>query len=555
MVAPVFADTVVLYHTSDVHGGYSVHQAKRNGEQQPRGGFAALSALIQKETNPDLLIDSGDTFQGTPEGNFSKGNATVELMNRLGYSAMVPGNHDFDYGMPVLEKMARHFNFPVLAANVYEKTTKKNPSFMHPYIVRVAGGHKIAILGLAGTHTATSTLPANVKDYYFGDEPKEARKWVKKIMRKEKPDAIIILAHIGLGGPLGGKRIDVKADKILPEMEQYGTLAVARAVKGYPVVIFGGHNHTAIFNSYKDETSGVLLAESGSSLYNATRVTLDFDEKTGKLANTSGKLVELWISETGSDDSILPVIEKYKNEADAVMNQKISYTNVELNRNFREGALDSLAGDWFSDAMRRQAPADIGVQNSGGVRTNIAAGDITNRDIYQIMPFDNTLVVTQLSGQQVFDMVNDSIHLKGGNPVTTLQFSGLKAEWKITGEGENAKTEVAKVDLCNKTCDDENPVWTPVDFTKTYDVATNNYLVTGGNGGKVIGAGKIVRDNQVLLRDILIKDVKAIPVTKEPYGPRLIRQADKKADNSQAAEPEKTEAAKNETPAAVPAVK
>lgn len=555
MVAPVFADTVVLYHTSDVHGGYSVHQAKRNGEQQPIGGFAALSALIQKETNPYLLIDSGDTFQGTPEGNFSKGNATVELMNRLGYSAMVPGNHDFDYGMPVLEKMARHFNFPVLAANVYEKTTKKNPSFMHPYIVRVAGGHKIAILGLAGTHTATSTLPANVKDYYFGDEPKEARKWVKKIMRKEKPDAIIILAHIGLGGPLGGKRIDVKADKILPEMEQYGTLAVARAVKGYPVVIFGGHNHTAIFNSYKDETSGVLLAESGSSLYNATRVTLDFDEKTGKLANTSGKLVELWISETGSDDSILPVIEKYKNEADAVMNQKISYTNVELNRNFREGALDSLAGDWFSDAMRRQAPADIGVQNSGGVRTNIAAGDITNRDIYQIMPFDNTLVVTQLSGQQVFDMVNDSIHLKGGNPVTTLQFSGLKAEWKITGEGENAKTEVAKVDLCNKTCDDENPVWTPVDFTKTYDVATNNYLVTGGNGGKVIGAGKIVRDNQVLLRDILIKDVKAIPVTKEPYGPRLIRQADKKADNSQAAEPEKTEAAKNETPAAVPAVK
>jgi len=527
MAMPAAADTVVLYHTSDVHGGYSVHQAKRNGEQKPIGGFAALSSLIHKEKNPYLLLDSGDTFQGTPEGNFSKGAATVELMNLLGYSAMVPGNHDFDYGMDVLKKMAKGFNFPVLSTNMYEKATKKAPSFTYPYIIRIAGGHKIAIMGIVGTHTATSTLPANVKDYYFGDEPKEARKWVKKIMRKEKPDAIIILAHIGLGGPFGGKRVDVKADKILPEMEQNGTLAVARAVKGYPVVIFGGHNHTAIFNSYKDEPSGVLLAESGSHLYNVSRIELEFDDNTGRLVNTSGKLIELWTEDTGSDDYVLPVIQKYKDEADAVMNQEISYTEVELSRNFREGGIDNMAGDWFADAMRRQAKTDIGVQNSGGVRTNIAKGKITFRDVYQIMPFDNTLVVTELTGQQVFDMVNRSIHLKGGLPTTTLQFSGIRATWKIKEENaatnEPARTEVIEVSLCGNTCDSGNPIFTPVDYTKTYRVATNNYLVGGGNGGDIIGKGTVKEDNQRVLRDYLIDDLKASPVKVEPYGPRLIQ--------------------------------
>ena len=525
MAAPAYADTVVIYHTSDVHGGYSAHQAKRNGEQKDIGGFAALSSLIKQEKNPYLLLDSGDTFQGTPEGNFSKGMATAELMNRLGYSAMVPGNHDFDYGMGVLENMAKAFNFPVLGTNMYSKATKKNPYFMYPYTVRIVGGHKIAILGIVGTHTATSTLPANVKDYYFGDEAKEAKKWVKIITKKEKPDAIVVLAHIGLGGPYGGKRIEVR--EILPEMETSGTLAVARAIAGYPAVIFGGHNHTAFKTSYKDEKSGILLQESGSSLYNVSRVELEFDDKTGKLVKTSGGLVELWTEDTGTDESLLPVIQKYKDSADKVMNEEISYTNIDLDRNYRLPGIDSMAGDWFSDAMRRQAKADIGVQNSGGVRTNIPKGKITFRDIYQIMPFDNTLVVTELTGQQVYDMVNHSVHLKGGNPTTTLQFSGLRAEWKIAEADPSAKTdsktEVIKVELCGNTCDSGNPVFSPIDYTATYRVATNNYLVGGGNGGSVIGQGKVLEDNQRVLRDYLIDDLKTSPVEKEPIGPRLVQ--------------------------------
>lgn len=523
MTVPAYADTVVVYHTSDVHGGYAVHQAKKDGEQKNIGGFAALSALVQKEKNPYILVDSGDTFQGTPEGNFSKGGATVALMNRLGYSAMVPGNHDFDYGADVLEKMAKHFNFPVLAANIYEKNTHKTPKYMFPYTIKIVAGHKIAIIGIAGAHTATSTLPANVKQFRFGEENKEIKKWVKKITKKEKPDAIIVLAHIGLGGPHGGKRIDTTNLKILPEMEKYGTLSMARAISGYPAVIFGGHNHTAMLTSYKDNKSGILLAESGSSLYNASRVELTFDDNTGKLINTSGKLVELWTEKTGSDESILPIIKQFKDEADAEMNKEISYTDIELNRNQRKGAIDNLAGDWFSDAMRRQSGADIAVQNSGGVRTNIAKGKVTNRDIYQIMPFDNTLVITELTGKQVYDMVSKSIHLKGGSPTTTLQFSGIKANWKIVGEGEQAKTEVVNVELCGKTCDSSNPVWSKVDTTSSYKIATNNYLVTGGNGGEILGTGRIIADNQVLLREILIKDIKANPVKTEPLGPRLVK--------------------------------
>jgi len=203
-LTPLHASTVVVYHTSDVHGGYSAEKAKWDKENPDRliGGFAALSSLVGKETAPYLLIDSGDTFQGTAAGNFSKGMASVELMNRLGYVALVPGNHDFDYGIPVLRDMAVKANFPLLGANMYDKTScrqvkakngKKESEkcervgFVEPFTVVKRGGHRIVILGIAGTHTATSTLPSNVKDIKFGSEPKETEKWVKKIEKEVKP--------------------------------------------------------------------------------------------------------------------------------------------------------------------------------------------------------------------------------------------------------------------------------------------------------------------------------------------------------------------------------
>ena len=154
--------TISVYHTSDVHGWYSSRSAKWDKENSTRaiGGFPALSALVKKEKNPWLLLDSGDMFQGTPEGNFTKGMATVALMNRLGYSAALVGNHDYDYGEESLKAMVSSASFAMLGANVYRKEDGKSASYLRPYTIVERAGKKIAVLGLAGKHTATSTLPA-----------------------------------------------------------------------------------------------------------------------------------------------------------------------------------------------------------------------------------------------------------------------------------------------------------------------------------------------------------------------------------------------------------
>lgn len=526
MYAPAYAEIINVYHTSDVHGWYSPHQVKSNGQDKEIGGFAALSALLKKDTHPYILVDSGDTFQGTPEGNFSKGAATIELMNKLSYSALIPGNHDFDYGEQVLRTMVNNAEFPVLGANLYvkeqkgnkgffgsiigkfKKSAKKNVDFLSPYTIMEVNGHKIAILGILGTHTATSTLPTNVKQFEFGNEKKETKKWIRKIMKKN-PDAIIVLAHIGLGGPFGGKRVDVTKEQMLPEMTKYGTLALARAATKTPTVVFGGHNHTGLNNGFYDEESGVLLAESSSGLTNVSKVELDFDDTTGKLKSAKATLLPLWVDETGTDEEITAIIKKYKDEADKEMEKQISTCDVDLTRSSKENTLDTPAGNWFADAMARQANAQIGVQNSGGVRSDIAKGIVKNRDIYQIMPFDNTLVTLTLSGEQVVRMVEDNIKVKGPSISSRLQVSGIKATFKV----ENEKITDLKVYYNGN----------PIDTKAMYTIATNNYLTTGGTGGKVLMEAKDIVDTATPLRDILIKDIQENPVTALPEGDRLTK--------------------------------
>ncbi|MBU2530043.1 MAG: metallophosphoesterase, partial [Elusimicrobia bacterium] len=93
------AEIISVYNTTDVHGWYFSKPARWNKENPTReiGGFPALSSLLKKEKNPYILLDSGDIFQGTPEGNLTKGNASIALMNYLGYSAVTIGNHEYDY--------------------------------------------------------------------------------------------------------------------------------------------------------------------------------------------------------------------------------------------------------------------------------------------------------------------------------------------------------------------------------------------------------------------------------------------------------------------------
>ncbi len=481
-----YALKIDIYHTSDVHGWYMSRQAKWDKENSTRtiGGFAVLSSMVKADKNPYILIDSGDMFQGTPEGNFTKGLATIEYMNALGYSAATVGNHDYDYGEKNLEFIVSKASFPLLGANVYIKDTGKRPDYLKPYTIVEKAGKKIAILGLAGTHTKTSTLPDNVKHLDFLNEAQEAAKYAEEI-RALNPDVLIVIPHIGIDGSLSQQKKDIPANYYSDKNIDFSTIKVARAAKAD--VTLGGHNHTGLLNGYRDEEGG-LICESYWGLTDVTKVELDFDDKTGKLKNSSCTLIPLWKDIYGEDPEILKITEKVSSETSKEMDKKLGEAITDI-----KGYVDTPdteIGNWMTDVMRNFAGVDMAFQNSGGIRNVINKGEIKIRNIYQVMPFENTLVKLTMTGSQLEKLISDNFKRKR----SSMQISGLTVKYKM----ENDKVKEFFLEKDGKKIGPDDK----------FTVVTNNYLTTGGTGGGAFKLSQDTKDTMVPVRQILIDYVK-----------------------------------------------
>ncbi len=499
----VSAGTITIYHTADVHGWYSARPARWNKENPARmiGGFPALAALLKKEKNPYILLDGGDMFQGTPEGALTKGMASVTLMNQLGYTAAVVGNHDYDYTEDTLKVLISSASFPFLGANVYYKADSKPAAYLKPYVMIEKDGEKIAVLGIAGKHTATSTLPANVKHLEFGDEAAETAKWVAEI-KKQNPDAIVVLAHIGINDDLALKTVDVSTWTL--EAAPHSTLAVARAAKGINLV-FGAHNHTGLLKGYYDKQSGVWLGESGTELAYVTKVDLNFDDKTGKLKDINVALLPLWTDETGEDPAVLKTIAGYSAAVEREMGKVVGRADTDLG--FAPDGLDSDIGNWLCDATRAQAGTEMAFQNTAGIRAEIKQGDIKLRDLYQVMPFDNTIVTLKMTGAQIKSLMTYNLH---DGSRSGMQISGLTVEFKKGADGKVTDVRLKKDDREIKP-------------EEEFFVATNNYLAFGGSGGREFSKGKDIKDTLVNVRDAMAQYLAASPVAKAPARGRIKR--------------------------------
>jgi len=494
---PAGAATIVVYHTSDAHGWYSARPALWDNENSTRviGGFPALSALLKKEKNPYILLDSGDLSQGTPEGILTKGIASVILMNQLGYAAAVPGNHDYDYGEPSLQALISSAAFPVLGANVYYKGTEVNAVYLKPYTIIKKKGKKIAVLGLLGKHTATSTMPSNVRHLDFSDEAAETAKWLPEI-KKQKPDAIIILAHLGLGEDLALKRVDIST--LTFEPPPYGTLGIARAGKGINLVL-GGHNHAAFLKGYHDPVSGAWLGESGYGLSYVTRAEMKFSDATGKLTGIKMALIPLWKDKTGEDPKVRRTIAGFNAAVEREMGRIVGSAATDLS--FSPDGLDSPIGNWACDLTREVTGADIAFQNTKGIRAEIRKGEVRLRDLYQAVPFENTLVTMRLNGAQMTRLMSDNIY-KGK---TFMQVSGVEVEFRpgLTGRPAEVRLKVEGREIGPE---------------EEFLVGTNNYLAFGGDGGDAFAGGKEIKDTLLAVRDVMIKAFAEGPVTAPGTG-------------------------------------
>ncbi len=487
------AKTLIIYHTSDVHGWYSSREVKYDNGKSTRavGGFAALSAAAKKEKSPVLFMDSGDWFQGTPEGNMTRGMATITMMNKLGYSASSLGNHEYDFGEDNLKKILASAKFQIVDSNIRLKDGGDLVSYTKPYTVVEVDGLKIGVVGAITPETRTSVMPTYVKHIDFTNPAVEIAKYLPEL-KKKGVNAVVALVHDGAAP--GNFRLD--GSKWAPSKKDIedGNIAIARSAgKGELAVVFGGHAHTTINPPYTDPETGTMFVESGSNLYGTSRVEMTFDDKTGKLTGVSDRFVELWIDETGEDKEVLDAFKPIAETVGVEMNKRIGETSGDLWRYKKDGTdLDSPLGDYIADVMLATGKADIAIHNTHGIRADIPAGPITNRSVYQALPFENTLVNVDLTGSQILDLVRDGLRPDS----SVLQVSGLEVKFSVDEKG--AVSDVS-ITFGGK----------PLEMEKVYKIATNNYLAAGGSGGRVFKFGKNLQDTMLSIRDAVVNDITA----------------------------------------------
>jgi len=423
------AKEIVIYHTSDSHGYYFPRDI--GGRQT--GGFAALKALLDKETLPYYLIDSGDWSTGNYEANMSKGRISLNLMNMLGYKFITVGNHDFDLGYD-LNKTLDVFNGDVLVANMSGFSCKKK---IEPYKTVNDGSVKIAFIGFGLNGPGIDAAKIKIED-----PVKVLQKTLKEVI-KQKPNVIIVIAH----------------DSVLDSRKPSFLSGAIEKVKGAPQeinIVFGGHAHKT--GATRPIAKGPLFVESGEYLKTVSRVLIDVDDATGKIKSVDAKLIELDPQKTGSDKKV----EEY---LASVANKDLDKTVGKLNFNLDKyppksdvctdaGGPDILAEYARQTGIKEGFKTDIGVFTIPSVRRSIPAGPLSGRDVIEFLPYPEYMSSVGVPGSFLKELIKDSLKKDDSSGIYSL-FSYSKNVDITFAYNESSKDfELKKVTVDGKDLQD-----------------------------------------------------------------------------------------------------
>ena len=459
---------LTIVHTNDVH-------SRVVGDDKELIGYSKLATKIKelKEENPNVLVlDAGDVTHGLPIATISQGESIINLMNQVGYDAMVPGNHDFNYGYERLLQLKGMAEFPILGANVVKEDGTRD---LEEYIIKEIDGLKIGIFGLATEETKYKSNPKNTEGVNITDPIAKAEEMVKKL-QEEEVDMIIALVHIGIDEESSPKSSDI-----------------AEKVEGIDLIV-DGHSHT----TYEEGKviSDTLLVQTGSYLKNIGVVDIEFVD--GKVTNKVAKLVNFEEAVAlEEDEEISNTIEELQKKNEETTSVTVGKTKVDLigeREVVRAG--ESNLGNLATDAMLDITGADVALTNGGGIRASIEAGDITKGDILEVFPFGNYIVVKEVKG---IDIINALEHGVRDYPEPVGGFPHVAGMSYKIDPSKEAGNRIVDLKIKGE----------PVDLNKTYTLATNDFMAVGGDGYTMLGEGELVGEFEGL-DEALIKYIEKI---------------------------------------------
>lgn len=472
---------ITILHTNDHHGHFWQNDHGEYGLGAQKTLVDGIRQEVAAQGGSLLLLSGGDINTGVPESDLQDAEPDFRGMNLVGYDAMAIGNHEFDNPLSVLRQQEKWATFPLLSANIYQKSTGQR--LFKPYALFDKQGIKIAVIGLTTDDTAKMGNPEYFTDIEFRAPAPEAKRVVEQLRKDEKPDVIIAATHMGHydNGEHGSNAPgDVEMARSLPA--------------GYLDMIVGGHSQDPVCmaGDNRKQVDYVPGTPCSPDRQNGTWIVqahewgkyvgrADFEFRNGELKLVHYQLIPVnlkkkvekadgtservyYTQQIAEDPTMMKLLTPFQEKGKEQLSVKIGSVNGKLegDRSKVRFVQTNLARVMLAAQMER-ADADFAVMSGGGVRDSIESGDITYKNVLKVQPFGNTLVHVDMKGSEIEQYLAVVANMKPDSGAYA-QFANVS----LVADGKG----VSEVKINGQ----------PLQTDKTYRMATLNFNALGGDG-------------------------------------------------------------------------
>jgi 5'-nucleotidase len=455
--------TLHIIHTNDLHSRIepisafdSTCGAEANAAGECFGGVARvitqINALREELAGENVIVvDAGDQYQGSLMYTTYKGEVEAEFMNVIGYDVMAVGNHEFDDGDEGLRKLTDLVSFPVISGNIDVSGSNVLAGQVDNHIVLEIGGERIGIISALAVDTVETSSPSDA--VIFTPEVASLSADVAAL-QGEGVTKIIALTHVGLP----------------KDME------IAAAVDGIDAIV-GGHSHTLMSNTadgarpYPTMVGDVPVVQAYAYSKYVGHLTLVFDD-AGNVTSATGDTILLDAS-VAEDEAAVTRIAELAGPIEEMKTRIVAQSAAAIDGDrtvcrAMECPMGSLIADAMLDRVRDQG-VQIAIQNGGGIRASIDAGEVTMGEVLGVLPFQNTLSTFEVTGETLLAALENGVSQIEDGAGRFPQVAGMSFAIDSAAPAGQRISEVMVGDA-------------PLDPAMVYGVVSNNYVRNGGDG-------------------------------------------------------------------------
>lgn len=455
--------TLHIIHTNDLHSRIepinrfdSTCNAEDNAAGECFGGIARVITKINElrdELSGEnvIVLDAGDQYQGSLIYTTYKGEVEAEFMEQIGYDVMAVGNHEFDDGDEGLRKLTDAVSFPVISGNLDVSGSAVLAGQVDDHLIIEVGGERIGIISALAADTVETSSPSD--GVIFANEI-ESLTADAAALEAEGVSKIIALTHVG-----------VTRD-----------MAIAENVAGLDAVV-GGHSHTLFSNTDEDAMAyptmvgDVPVVQAYAYSKYVGHLTLVFDD-LGNVTSATGDTILLDAS-VAEDAAAVARVAELAGPIDEMKNRVVADAASPIDGDravcrAMECSMGNLIADAMLDRVKDQGIV-LAIQNGGGIRSSIDAGEITMGEVLTVLPFQNTLSTFEVSGEAIVAALENGVGQMEEGAGRFPQVAGMTYTVDPAAE---AGARISEVMIGGA----------PVDLAKVYGVVSNNYVRNGGDG-------------------------------------------------------------------------